>query len=192
VRGRAARSTPVEREDCRLGDRSWVADAGNFEAVILSGLVETIRRRRPLVMIEGTSRSLDVVQFFAEQDYRFAEFDAVKLRLSDQTSRADNGLIVASERISACQRRDIRPGHNVDRRQGVRRHGNPGSAIRGPASRRLMLPTERRLRDRVERPPAPWRLGWPAPRSSARRQRPPAARRRPARPRPRAAASRRQ
>jgi len=75
-------------------------DAETFEFDVLKGMTETIQLCRPLIMVEGANRNIDVLDFFQSRGYGFAERRESKLRITNETSESDNGFFVAQERIA--------------------------------------------------------------------------------------------
>ncbi len=82
-------------------------DAETFEFDVLKGMTETIQSSRPLVMIEGANRNLDVLNFFEARGYSFAAREGSKLRVTTVTSESDNGFFVADERIAEYTKRGL-------------------------------------------------------------------------------------
>lgn len=67
---------------------------------MLKGMTETNQLCRPLIVIEGASRNIDVMIFFQPRRYGFAERREPKLRITNEISELDNGFFVAEERIT--------------------------------------------------------------------------------------------
>jgi hypothetical protein len=76
-----------------------------FEFQALQGLKNTISKRRPLIMIEGANRDVDVASFFSQIDYVYAERIEKKLILFDKVSNSVNGFFLAHERVSEYRKR---------------------------------------------------------------------------------------
>jgi FkbM family methyltransferase len=82
-------------------------DAETFEFDVLKGMADTIQLSRPLVMIEGANRDLDVLNFFQSRAYKFAERRESRLQVIGTTSQATNGFYVAEERIAEYAARGV-------------------------------------------------------------------------------------
>ncbi|MDE1900356.1 MAG: FkbM family methyltransferase [Alphaproteobacteria bacterium] len=74
-------------------------DTENLEADVLFGAQETLRRHRPLIMIEGGNRLHAVRDILHELGYLSALRDADRLVLSDAPSHGPNGFFVHSDRV---------------------------------------------------------------------------------------------
>lgn len=80
-------------------------DTECFELQVLQGLRKTISKHRPLIMIEGANRDKDVVSFFSDNNYVYAERTEKKLMLFDKVSNSVNGFFLAYEKISEYRKR---------------------------------------------------------------------------------------
>ena len=74
-------------------------DVEGFEAEVLTGAEQTLRKHKPMIMIEGANRIPEVVGFLASLGYRFAEFVADGVVLSDQQSSQVNGFFLNEEKF---------------------------------------------------------------------------------------------
>lgn len=66
-------------------------DVERFEAPVLRGATDTLRRYLPFIMIEGANRDQEVRETLQGFGYLYADRDGAQLRVTDATSSADNG-----------------------------------------------------------------------------------------------------
>jgi FkbM family methyltransferase len=74
-------------------------DVEGFEADVLTGAEQTLRKHKPMIMIEGANRVPAIVDYLSSLGYRFAEFVAGCVELSDQQSSRVNGFFLNEEKL---------------------------------------------------------------------------------------------
>jgi FkbM family methyltransferase len=108
---------PVKRLDDVLGDDAQLLGnrrlsamkihAEGYEGEILKGAETTLRKHKPLVMIEGGNRYPGLPEFMASLGYLYAERRDKLLYLVDGTGSAINEFFIHSDYISAYQKAGI-------------------------------------------------------------------------------------
>jgi FkbM family methyltransferase len=99
----------IERLDDVLANREFEVDVADitamkidvegFEAEVLRGAIQTLRKHTPLIMIEGANRNPAVVDCLSPIGYVYAEFSDDVLVLSDQQSSRVNGFFLHGDRL---------------------------------------------------------------------------------------------
>jgi FkbM family methyltransferase len=74
-------------------------DVESYEPEMLSGARETLSKHRPMVMIEGANHNPRVANIMSELDFKFADFTANGLYLSDEGSKWINGFYLHASRL---------------------------------------------------------------------------------------------
>jgi len=78
-------------------------DVEGYEADVIAGAAETLRRHRPMLMVEGANRVPAVVRQLAELGYDYAEFSEGHLALSTDLSMRVSGFFLHRSRVDDCR-----------------------------------------------------------------------------------------
>lgn len=74
-------------------------DVEGLEAEMLEGARETLRRHRPVLMVEGANRYVSVLDQLTALGYRYAEFDGSTVYLTDARSTRVGGFYLHEARL---------------------------------------------------------------------------------------------
>jgi FkbM family methyltransferase len=91
----------LERDDFRVPlDRVAAIKIGTegFESAVVRGAIKTLRKHRPLVMVEGANRVPDLDKMMADLGYFYADRDGDVLRPFAGVSRCNNGFFIHRDR----------------------------------------------------------------------------------------------
>ena len=74
-------------------------DVEGWEAEVIEGATETLRRHRPALLVEGANRTAEVVERLADRGYRYAEFVDGRVQLSNEISARLGGYYLHESRL---------------------------------------------------------------------------------------------
>jgi FkbM family methyltransferase len=79
-------------------------DVEGWEAEVIDGARETLRRHRPAMLVEGANRTAPVVERLAALGFRYAEFSDGRVHLSDAISGRIGGYYLHEARLDEYRR----------------------------------------------------------------------------------------